>query len=129
MGSKANNVIRIPCSIDNLFRYWLAFLSPFHGLTDRETDVAAALLRERWYLSKSILDANLLDMTLMSENVLRKVREELGLSNAHYQVIRNKLKQKKFLVDNKINRRLIPNIKEENGIFQLLLVFEYKDDE
>lgn len=128
MGSKPNNVIRIPCKIENLFRYWLEFLAPFHSLTGRETDVAALFLRERWYLSKSILDPNLLNMTLMGDAELKKIREELGLTASHFQVIKNKLKQKKFIVGDQINRRLIPNINEEQGVFQLLLVFEYKDE-
>ena len=58
---KPNNVIRIPCTEDTLFRYWLEFLIPFHNLTSRETDVATAFLRERHNLSKVILDDNLID--------------------------------------------------------------------
>jgi hypothetical protein len=67
MGIKPNNVIRVPCTLDSLFRYWLNFLTPFHNLTDRETDVAAAFLKERHRLSKVILDNELVDRTLMSE--------------------------------------------------------------
>ena len=129
MGNKPDNVIRIPCTLENLFRYWLEFLSPFHSLTTKETELAAQLLVERWNLSKSIIDANLLDMTVLSENVLKKVREKLNISRSNFNALRGKLKQKKFIVDNThINRRLIPNIKEENGVFQLLLVFEYSNE-
>ena len=47
-GIKPDNVIRIPCNLDNLFRYWLDFLAPFHNLTSREADVATAFLKERY---------------------------------------------------------------------------------
>lgn len=123
---KPNNVIRIPCDIDNLFHYWLEFLSPFHHLTDREQDVAAAFLRERYNLQKVILSEDLLDRTLMSEESQRDIRESCSLTNQHFQVIKSKLKSKHFLMNDKINPRLIPNVKEDNGVFQLLLLFDVK---
>lgn len=123
--NKPNNVIRVPCSLDKLFRYWLEFLVPFHNLTSRETDIAAAFLKERYRLSKVILDSDLVDRTLMSEDSQRKIRQDCDVANQHFQVIKSKLKSKKFFVNDRINPRLIPDVKEDNGIFQLLLVFEY----
>lgn len=124
-GIKPNNVIRVPCDLNSLFRYWLEFLVPFHNLTSRETDVATAFLKERYMLSKVILDTALVDRTLMSEESQRKLRQECELTNQHFQVIKSKLKNKKFFINDKINPRLIPNIKEDDGLFQLLLVFDY----
>ena len=125
-GIKPHNVIRIPSNLDSIFRYWLSFLSPFHHLTEREEDVAAAFLKERYKLSKLVLDDELLDRMLMSEETQSKLREECSLNNQHFQVIKSKLKQKKFLVDGKINPRLIPNLKEDSNTFQLLLLFDLK---
>jgi hypothetical protein len=127
-GIKPNNVIRVPCTLDSLFRYWLDFLTPFHNLTSRETDVATAFLRERYKLSKVILDSDLVDRTLMSEESQRKLRQECELTNQHFQVIKSKLKSKKFFINDKINPRLIPNINDIVKSFQLLLVFDYSDD-
>jgi hypothetical protein len=127
-GIKPDNVIRVPCTLDSLFRYWLDFLTPFHNLTSRETDVATAFLRERYKLSKVILDSDLVDRTLMSEESQRKLRQECELTNQHFQVIKSKLKSKKFFINDKINPRLIPNINDIVKSFQLLLVFDYSDD-
>lgn len=127
-GIKPNNVIRVPCTLDSLFRYWLNFLTPFHNLTSRETDVATAFLRERYKLSKVILDSDLVDRTLMSEESQRKLRLECDLTNQHFQVIKSKLKSKKFFINDKINPRLIPNIDDSIKSFQLLLVFDYSND-
>lgn len=127
-GIKPNNVIRVPCTLDSLFRYWLDFLTPFHNLTSRETDVATAFLRERYKLSKVILDSDLVDRTLMSEESQRKLRQECELTNQHFQVIKSKLKSKKFFINDKINPRLIPNINDIVKSFQLLLVFDYSND-
>lgn len=129
-GIKPNNIIRIPSNKDTIFRYWLEFLSPFHHLTDREADVATEFLKERHTLSKLILDEDLLDRTLMSEESQKKIRLECDLTNQHFQVIKSKLKAKKFFINNKINPRLIPNIdtkgSEDSNSFQLLLLFDMK---
>ena len=122
-----NNVIRIPCTSETIFRYWIEFLSPFHHLTARETDVAAAFLEERYKLSKKIFDSELLDKILMGKDTRNKIRQACELGNQHFQVIETNLKRKKFFVNGKINPRLIPNIRENKGQFQLLLLFEYAD--
>lgn len=119
-----NNVVRIPIDKGNVFRYWLEFLAPLHHLTEREMDVATALLQERYNLSKVITDSNLLERILMSEDTHKKIKQEYGLSNQHFQVIKSKLKSKNFLVDNKINPRLIPTVKEDQGSFLILILFD-----
>ena len=125
---KPNNVIRIPCNLKTIFRYWLEFLVPFHNLTSRETDVATAFLKERYHLSKVILDPDLVDRTLMGEDCQKDIKKECKLTNQHFQVIKSKLKNKKFFINDKINPKLIPNLKDSR-LFQLLLVFDIENDD
>lgn len=125
MMGKMNNIIRIPTSIDGkFFRYWLEFLKPFHNLTEREIQVATALLKQRYELSKVIKDDNILNKVVLSDDTKRAVREECGISLPHFQVIMGKLKKNKVMLENEINPRFIPNITEEKGSFRLLLNFE-----
>ena len=127
MPKKPNNIVRIPCSLDSsFFRYWFMFLKPFHNLTDREIDVITAFVKHRYELSKVIKDTSILDKVTMDEDTRKKVREECGMTLAHFQVILGKLKKNKVIVDNKINPRFLPNIVEEDGTFQLLLLFDLK---
>lgn len=125
MNKKANNVVRIPCSLDgSFFRYWFMFLKPFHKLTDREIDVITSFVKHRYELSKVIKDYDILDKVVMSEDTKRKVREECNITLPHFQVIMGKLRSSKVIIDGKINPRFIPNIEEEDGFFKLLLLFE-----
>lgn len=127
MMKKPNNIIRIPCSLDkSFFKYWFIFLRPFHKLTDREIDVIASFVKQRYELSKVIKDNDILDRVTMSEDTKKKVREECDITFPHFQVIMGKLRKNKVIVDGKINPRFIPNINEETGAFQLLLLFELK---
>lgn len=124
---KANNVVRIPTSLDtNFFKYWFMFLKPFHNLTNREIDVITAFTKERYELSKVIKDSVILDKVTMGEETKRKIREQCKITLPHFQVIMGKLRESKVIIDGKINPRFIPNIDESSGVFQLLLLFELK---
>lgn len=126
MNRKANNVVRIPTSLSGrFFRYWLEFLRPFHQLTDREIDVTTSFIKHRYELSKVIKDNDILDKVTMSEDTKRKVREECNITLPHFQVIMGKLKKHKVIIDSRINPKFIPNVIEENGNFQLLLLFDF----
>ena len=125
MAKKANNIVRIPTSLNgSFFRYWFMFLEPFNKLTDREIDVITSFVKHRYELSKVIKDNEILDKVTMSEDTKKKVREECNITLPHFQVIMGKLRKNKVIIDGKINPRFIPNISEENGTFQLLLLFE-----
>lgn len=125
MVKKANNIVRIPTSLNSkFFRYWFEFLQPFHKLTDREIDVITSFVKQRYELSKVIKDNDILDKVTMSEDTKRKVREECNITLPHFQVIMGKLRKNKVIVDGRINPRFIPNIDEETGSFKLLLLFE-----
>lgn len=127
MIKKSNNVVRIPSSLKGkFFRYWLEFLKPFHQLTDREIDVATSFIKHRYELSKVIKDNDILDRVTMSEDTKRRVREECNITLPHFQVIMGKLRKSKIIVDGKINPRFIPNIREGEEFFELLLLFDLR---
>ena len=101
MKSGVDNVINIPTSLKGkFFKHWLTFLLPFHNLTDREMDVAAAFLLKRFELSKVISDVNILESVLMNEDTKRQIREGVGIKHQHFQVIMSKLRKTKIIVDN-----------------------------
>ena len=119
-----NNVIRIPTDKKKFFRFWYEFLKPFHKLTDREIDVITSFTYERFLLSKVILDPDVLDKVVMSEDTKKKVREESNITLAHFQVIMGKLRKNRVIINNKINPKFIPNITEDDNSFKLMLLFD-----
>ena len=128
MKGGVDNVINIPTSLKGkFFKHWLMFLLPYHNLTDREMDVAAGFLLKRYELTKVISDVNILESVLMSEETKRDIRDACDIKLPHFQVIMSKLRKAKVIIDNKINPRFIPKVKEENGNFKLLLLFTFDD--
>ena len=126
---RVNNVIRIPTSLKGrFFRLLIEFLTPLHNLTNREKDVVASFIKNRYELSSVIKDEVLLDKWLMSDDIKSKVKEECGVSEAFFQVILGKLRKTNVIVDGRINQKLIPkNLKDGDTSFQLLLYFDLDD--
>ncbi len=119
------NVVRIPATVEtNFFKYWFEFLKPYHKLTSREIDVISELVKIRFQLSKVILDEDVLDSVLMSEDTKKKVREICKIKLSHFQVIMGKLRKHGIIVNDKINKRFIPNIKEDAKDFRLIFYFD-----
>lgn len=124
---RPNNIVEIKTRLDTeFFRWWCVFLRPLIKLTNRETDVMACFLKQRWELGKSISDPVILDAMVMSSAVKQRVIEECGITQEHFYVVMSNLRKNGIIVDNIINPRLIPNIRvdEETGYFQLLLLFK-----
>lgn len=124
---QVNNIIRVPVSSNKeFFKYWLMFIAPFHHLTNREMDVAVALLERRYELGKVISDEDLLDKVALNEDSKQKVRKELSMTSPHFQIIMGKLKKAKFILDGKINTKFIPKrLTDKDQAFQLLLYFDF----
>lgn len=123
---KPNNVVTIPTTLDkDFFKWWCVYLRPFVNLTDREIDVVANFLKQRWQLSKHISDPTLLDQMVMSEDTRLKVQNECAITSQYLYVVISALRKKKVIVNNVINPRLIPNMRvDDNGCFQLLILFK-----
>lgn len=124
---KPNNILAVPVEADTVsfFRWWCVFLRPFIKLTDRETDVIAEFLRQRYELSKVITDPAVLDSMVMNDATKKKVIENCNITQQHFYVVMSNLRKYKVIVDNMINPRLIPNIrKDDNGVFQLMILFK-----
>lgn len=126
---KPNNIVTIPVEKNNssFFKWWLTLLRPFVSLTNREMDVVAEFLKQRWELSKAISDPVILDTMVMSENIKSKVIEACHITQQHFYVVMSNLRKNKVIVNDIINPRIIPNIREnDNGCFQLLILFKEK---
>ena len=122
---KPNNAFNVPvANMLDFFKWWCVFLRPFIPLTERETDVVASLLKQRWELFKlkDIKDQSILDALTMSSDTLDKVVEECKITKQHFYVVMSSLK-KKGVINGHINPRLIPNMKEE-GTFKLTILFK-----
>lgn len=122
-----DNVIPLQSSLDDFFKLWLKCIKFLHNLTEREQDVTAAFLRNRYYLSTKINDQKILNQVLFSEQTKKKIMAETNLSVAHFQVIMGKLRKAGVIKDNTLNPKIIPTLNPGAKDFKLLLFFEIDD--
>lgn len=126
---RIDKAIQVPCKLSsNFFYVWLAFFSPIHKITPGVMRVAAELLKYNYILSKSILDSKILNTYLFTNEEIRsKIVETCGISLSNYHVSINKLKQNNFIVNDSINPKYIPPIKEDDNKINVLFMFDIQD--
>lgn len=128
MDIKVDNSIRISTSINTgFFRLWLDTIQPFHNFTSRQKDIAAAMLKKRYELSKRITDTETLDKVSLSVESKKEVVAELGVTSSFFNVVFSVLKARGFVKNGRINPKFIPNIKPDAKNFTLLFYFELTD--
>ena len=123
---KPDNALNVPSkSLLEFFKWWCIIIRPFMALTDREADVVASFLNQRWELiNKSrITDPAILDTLVMSSETVDKVIKECNITKQHFYVVMNTLKKRKAVIEGRINPKLIPNLKNE-GLFKLTILFK-----
>jgi hypothetical protein len=93
-------------------------------LTPRELEVLASLLRHRWELSKHITDQSILDANVLNKEAKEAVLKDCNMTNSHLNVILSSLRKHKVIVDNTIHPRMVPNLRENEGVFQLVVLIK-----
>lgn len=130
---KPSCLIRVPSSLDGgtFFHWWIRFLNPFHDLTSREMDVAAAFFQYRYELSKEVSDPSLLDKLAIDTDARQVVKDRMKLSSGYINLIMCRLRKCGIIKDNKFNPRFVPDITTKDGkqYFSVLILFDFKEDE
>lgn len=121
---KPNNVIYLKCTGDSFFRTWIELLTPWHKLAARERDVAARILAQYFKFKEHIKDNEIVKEMLWSHSSRVDMRESLGMSQAHFQMILAKLRSSQVLIGDDINPRYIPHMGDDPR-FMLSVIFDW----
>ena len=62
----------------------------------------------------------------MNESSKKKARERCGVSSAYFQGIMRTLRERGIVVNNTINKSMIPNL-DDSGEYKAMFVFRYGD--
>jgi len=127
----ADGMVIIPTTNSNFIRTWLEVMRPFHRLTAREMDFAAAFLEKRYEIASNIADPDknqaMIDRLLFDDDTKEAVRERVGLTKSHMQVIMHKMKSSGLIGDRKFNMNYVPNWTPGKP-FRLVMVFKNEND-
>lgn len=120
---RPTNILKIKSSdYDELFLNWFLILRPLHNLSNKECILASKLYKYRDELKEVILDKEILDTTILSDTYRKKIIEEMDITMIHLQVLLTSLRKKNVIIDNRLNPKFIPHIKDSE--LSLLIRFE-----
>lgn len=123
---RPTNILKIKSSdYDELFLNWFLILKPLHNLSNKECILASKLYKYREELKDVILDKEILDITILSDTYRKKIIEEMDITMIHLQVLLTSLRKKNVIIDNRLNPKFIPHIKDSE--LSLLIRFEIPD--
>lgn len=120
------NVKRIKTDVKQMFTYWLVFLKPYHNLRQKEIEALSTFLYYRYKLSEEVLNQDLVDKLLFSQDVRKNIMKELNVTNISvFNNLLTALRNKGVITrDNKIKDVLIPNFTPGSDNFKLVFNFE-----
>jgi hypothetical protein len=101
-------VTTIPNKDSEFFRAWLEVMRPLHGLASKEMDFAAAFLKKRYELAKTMTDDRLIDRVLFDAETKNAVAESLGISYSYMQYIFKKMRECGMIREKRINPQFLP---------------------
>ena len=101
-------VTTIPNKDGEFFRAWLEIMRPLHNLASKEMDFAAAFLKKRYELAKTMTDERLIDRVLFDTDTKKAVAESLGISYSYMNYIFKKMKEGGIIVGKTIDPQYLP---------------------
>jgi len=111
---------------DEFLRFWLEVMRPRHGLTSREMDYAAALLKIREKIAEKTTDQSMIDKVLFEEETKELIRKEAKVNPPHAKAILYSMKRKGFIQGKRVNPSYIP--RWQKGVpFRWTFVFLNED--
>ena len=119
---KPNNIIQVKsANRSTFFRMWVEMLAPWHKLAPRERDVFARILEQYFILKTKVDDPELIVEFLWTNASRKDMRESLGVSQPHFQMMLASLRKQEVLLGDKINPRYLPHLTEDPrlGLFVL----------
>ena len=91
----------------------MELLAPWHKLAPRERDVFARILEQYFILKKKVGDPELLVEFLWTNGSRKDMRESLGVSQPHFQMMLASLRKAGVLEGDKVNPRYLPHLTED----------------
>lgn len=102
---------------------WLLFTRPMHKLTEAEENILHAFLCKRFEFMKSTTNEDIIERLLFSTDVRKSIQDELGYKMGTFQNYLSSMRAKGVIFENKLNKKMIPNIKPGDKQFQLIFNF------
>lgn len=107
---------------------WLKILQSFLKLGKKEQLVLSRLLYYRHVLSKEISNKSIVEDLTMGTNTRKEIKKELNMDTASFNNMLSSLRKKNMIVNNTINKKIVPNVEADFKNFKLVYNIEIHED-
>lgn len=117
---KTNNIF-------DLLEKWVALTQPLHKLTDAESAIFLEFLKKRHVFFSNVKDDHVADMLLFTTETRKEIMDKLGYKMGTFQNYLSSMRAKGVISENKINKKLIPNVEADATEFKLVYNFTIRN--
>lgn len=110
-------------TLEELFHRWFEYLTPLHKMSSKERLIASYVYL-RYYLLKNEGVDNI-DERVLDQEGKSFLMEKTGLKYNYILVIVSNLRKQGVIKGNSINLKLLPKIKKDSKVMNVVLSFEY----
>lgn len=122
MSPKPTNVILVNNIDSNIYVTWLKVMEPIHKMTPKEMELASKFIDSYITNKDNIVNAEMLNNYVFSSENKRKIRLSLGMSPTYFQITMKGLKDKKFILDGKLNLQYVPEFDNRGNILLMFII-------
>lgn len=119
------NATTIPNRDEEFFRAWLEVMRPLHNLANKEMDFAAAFLKKRYELTKTMTDNRLIDRVLFDVDTKKAVAESVGMSYSYMQYVFKKMRECGMIIGKSVSPKFLPAYDSGEPVRQVFIFQNY----
>lgn len=104
----------------DFFKLWLTLIQPYLNLRNKEIEVLSKFLEYRYDISKRVSTDDEINYILFSTKIRKDIQGDLDITESSLNNILASLRKKGYIIDNNINKKLIPNLNDDLNNFKLV---------
>lgn len=110
----------------DFFKLWLTLIQPYLNLRNKEIEVLSKFLEYRYDISKRVSTDDEINYILFSTKIRKDIQGDLDITESSLNNILASLRKKGYIIDNNINKKLIPNLNDDLNNFKLVYNVNFK---
>lgn len=110
----------------DFFKLWLTLIQPYLNLRNKEIEVLSKFLEYRYDISKRVSSDDEINYILFSTKIRKDIQGDLDITESSLNNILASLRKKGYIIDNNINKKLIPNLNDDLNNFKLVYNVNFK---
>lgn len=112
---------------ENHIKMWLMYNNPLYNMTGKEIELMTILLRNFLAIKEKTEDDVLANQLLFSTDKRKEIKKEMMIKDNYFDVLMNKLRSHGAIVNNQIDKHLVPKFIKNKKSKDISLLIYFKN--